>query len=89
MRELWLRLRWWLKGKPCYCGFDKRGHGRVWETRPWWCSGVRINVMQHAVADAFWHKYKECEDKHGYYESTWAAINAAFQAAMKEEPDAE
>lgn len=35
----------------------------------------------HEVADAFWSKYKELEDKHGYYESTWGALRAALSVA--------
>lgn len=36
----------------------------------------------HEAADAFWKYWKENGDthKHGYYESTWGAINAAIRA---------
>ncbi len=37
---------------------------------------------EHAVADAFWKYWEENGEthKHGYYESTWGAINAAINA---------
>lgn len=38
---------------------------------------------EHEAADAFWRYWKENGEthKHGYYESTWGAINAALAAA--------
>ena len=41
---------------------------------------LRINPT-HKAADAFWRYWEENGEKHGYYESTWGAINAALQAA--------
>lgn len=37
----------------------------------------------HEAADAFWKYWRENGDthKHGYYESTWGAINAALRIA--------
>ena len=37
----------------------------------------------HEAADAFWKYWNENGEthKHGYYESTWGAINAALDAA--------
>ena len=37
----------------------------------------------HEAADAFWQYWRENGEthKHGYYESTWGAINAAIKAA--------
>jgi hypothetical protein len=36
----------------------------------------------HEAADAFWQHWRENGEthKHGYYESTWGAINAALKA---------
>lgn len=43
----------------------------------------------HEAADAFWKYWKENGEtgKHGYYESTWGAINAAIniKGYIKEE----
>jgi|GEM_PF-4605694 len=38
---------------------------------------------EHAAADAFWEYWRENGEthRHGYYESTWGAINAAIKAA--------
>ena len=33
----------------------------------------------HEAADAFWKTWEENHGKHGYYESTWMAINAAIK----------
>lgn len=43
---------------------------------------VRINP-KHEAADAFWAYWHENGEahKHGFYESTWGAINAALLAA--------
>ena len=43
---------------------------------------LQINPT-HEAADAFWKYWKENGETHhhGYYESTWGAINAALQAA--------
>lgn len=40
----------------------------------------------HEAADAFWAYWKENGEtgKHGYYESTWGAINAALNTKAKE-----
>lgn len=40
-------------------------------------------LPEHEVADAFWNHWKENGEthKHGYYESTWGAINAALKCA--------
>ena len=83
MSEVWLHFRWWLRGKPCYCGMDKQGHGRLWEPRPWWCCGITLNIQQHHVADAFWEYWNENGEthKHGYYESTWGALAKALHRA--------
>ena len=37
----------------------------------------------HEAADAFWEYWRENGEthKHGYYESTWGAINAAIKVA--------
>ena len=37
----------------------------------------------HEAADAFWKYWEENGEthKHGYYESTWGAINAALRVA--------
>ena len=49
----------------------------------------------HAAADAFWEHWKENGEthKHGYYESTWGAINKAIEVAgmitVEEEDDNE
>jgi hypothetical protein len=42
---------------------------------------VAINP-RHEAADAFWECWKKNGEthKHGYYESTWMAINAAILA---------
>jgi hypothetical protein len=42
----------------------------------------------HEAADAFWKYWKENGEthKHGYYESTWGAINAALNAKPKPRP---
>ncbi len=39
----------------------------------------------HETADAFWSYWKENGEthKHGYYESTWGAINAALKISNK------
>ena len=47
---------------------------------------VTINVSNpkcHEAADAFWEYWQENGEthKHGYYESTWGAINAALAVA--------
>jgi len=34
-----------------------------------------------AAADAFWDYWDANEDKHGVYETTWGAINAAIKAS--------
>ncbi len=41
------------------------------------------NPRSHEAADAFWDYWKENGEthKHGYYESTWGAINAALAVA--------
>ena len=46
----------------------------------------RLNVSGdegHKAADAFWQYWRENGEthKHGYYESTWGAINAALKVA--------
>lgn len=46
----------------------------------------RLNVSGengHKAADAFWKYWRENGEthKHGYYESTWGAINAALSVA--------
>ncbi len=40
----------------------------------------------HEAVDEFWRSWKENGEthKHGYYESTWGAIRAAFRIAMLE-----
>ncbi len=45
---------------------------------------IHLNVQHpdcHKAADAFWKYWKEngVPHKHGYYESTWGAINAALK----------
>jgi len=37
----------------------------------------------HEAADAFWSHWRMCGEqmRHGYYESTWGAINAALAAS--------
>ena len=45
---------------------------------------IRLNVLHpdcHKAADAFWKYWNENGEthKHGYYESTWGAINAALK----------
>ena len=45
-----------------------------------------INISHpraHEAADAFWNYWRENGEthKHGYYESTWGAINAALATA--------
>ncbi len=45
---------------------------------------IALNVRHpdcHKAADAFWKYWKENGEthKHGYYESTWGAINAALR----------
>lgn len=47
-------------------------------------TGIALNVKHpkcHEAADAFWRHWKENGEthKHGYYESTWGAINRAIQ----------
>lgn len=47
---------------------------------------IALNVKHpdcHKAADAFWDYWKENGEthKHGYYESTWGAINAALNVA--------
>lgn len=47
-------------------------------------SEVHLNVQHrncHEAADAFWKYWEENGEthKHGYYESTWGAINAALK----------
>lgn len=32
-----MKFRWWLRGKPCFCGGDKDGHGRYFKFHPEWC----------------------------------------------------
>jgi hypothetical protein len=41
----------------------------------------------HEAADAFWKRWEEVgkTGKKGYYEATWAAINAAIRVAGIEE----
>jgi hypothetical protein len=46
--------------------------------------GVALNTRHadsHKAADAFWKYWEENGEthKHGYYESTWGAINAALR----------
>lgn len=40
----------------------------------------------HEAADAFWKYWRENGEthKHGYYESTWGAINAALAASQSQ-----
>src|SRR5258706_6769432 len=40
-------------------------------------------IPTHQAADAFWKYWKENGEthKHGYYESTWGAINAALRSS--------
>ncbi len=40
-------------------------------------------IATHEAADAFWKHWRENGEthKHGYYESTWGAINKAIDAA--------
>lgn len=40
----------------------------------------------HEAAEAFWRYWRENGEthKHGYYESTWGAINAALSAARRD-----
>ena len=45
---------------------------------------LALNVMDkdcHKAADAFWNYWRENGEthKHGYYESTWGAVNAAMR----------
>ena len=42
----------------------------------------------HAAADAFWRVWRQVgiPHKHGYYESTWMAIDAAMRATEEEQP---
>ena len=47
---------------------------------------IAINVMHkdcHKAADAFWTYWNAngVTHKHGYYESTWGAVNAALRVA--------
>ncbi len=46
---------------------------------------IRLNISEpgdscHEAADEFWRVWNEVGEphKHGYYESTWMAINAAL-----------
>ena len=50
---------------------------------------LRINPT-HEAADAFWKYWKENNGEsyhHGYYESTWGAINAALNVAGLAPPE--
>ena len=53
-------------------------------------STPRINPS-HEAADAFWKYWRENGEtgKHGYYESTWGAINAALKVAGLAEKETE
>lgn len=50
-------------------------------------AGYRVvgPINTHEVARAFWRHWSENGEthKHGHYESTWGAINAALAAAPK------
>ena len=48
-----------------------------------WNDGWAIRPC-HTAADAFWQYWRENGEthKHGYYESTWGAINRALAAAV-------
>lgn len=43
--------------------------------------------LSHEACDAFWKYWEENGEthKHGYYESTWGAINAYLKEAEKTE----
>jgi hypothetical protein len=43
----------------------------------------------HEAADAFWKYWRENGDthKHGYYESTWGAINRALRSTSTSRAD--
>lgn len=45
---------------------------------------IRIKPT-HEAADAFWKRWEEigATGKHGYYESTWSAINAALAHGVR------
>ena len=65
------------KGDPSTCGRYRRGKGRRYDWRK--VMKVYLNPT-HEAADAFWEYWKSNGEthKHGYYESTWGAINAAL-----------
>ncbi len=48
------------------------------------------NIQQHHVADAFWNSWKANGEthKHGYYESTWMSLRAAFIVAQDTQEEA-
>jgi hypothetical protein len=50
---------------------------------PWVITKKQAIEPTHEAADAFWKYWRENGDthKHGYYESTWGAINAALNAS--------
>lgn len=51
---------------------------------PWTITKKEAIEPTHEAADAFWKYWRENGDthKHGYYESTWGAINAALNASQ-------
>jgi hypothetical protein len=53
---------------------EQRGHN--------WIEAKRCIRPTHEAADAFWKYWRENGEthKHGYYESTWGAINAALNS---------
>jgi hypothetical protein len=50
---------------------------------PWVITKKQAIEPTHEAADAFWKYWRENGEthKHGYYESTWGAINAALNAS--------
>lgn len=62
--------------------------GRVMSIEKMTINGKERDVIKptHEAADAFWKYWEENGEthKHGYYESTWGAINAALNADIGE-----
>lgn len=95
IRSLEAALRYWLPEEVDGMSFaaseyERWQHDRALLTSqetvfesPWVITKKQAIEPTHEAADAFWKYWRENGDmhKHGYYESTWGAINAALNAS--------
>lgn len=68
--------------------FPCGGTGEQPAEAPRWVEAKHCIRPEAAAADAFWKYWRENGEthKHGYYESTWGAINAALNSTGQLEP---